>query len=106
MITLSLPELLGAIAGFILSVVAEFVPAYQSLDEQKKRLVMAVALVIAAGASYGLSCVSFIAVFLVQLFPNAALTCDQAGLSTLLGALFAALTVNQSTHALLKRSKK
>lgn len=94
-------SLLAGVAGVILSIVAEFVPAYQNLTDAAKRGVMAAAIILVAGAVYGLTC----AAWLIVIFPDLTLTCDQAGLAVLIRAILFVLMGNQATFSLLFRGK-
>lgn len=99
----TLPQLIAGVAGFLISVIAEYVPAYQNLDTKYKRLVMAVAIILAAAGSYGAACLGWLAAML----PNLALTCDEAGLVVLIQAALSALVTNQGTYTLFfKKTKK
>lgn len=101
----TLPELLAAVAGFILSVLAEYIPAYQRLDDKYKRLVMLAALIVAAALAYGFSCAPFLATLLGMIAPGVVVTCDVAGVLTLVEAFIAALAANQAAFGLLFRGK-
>ncbi len=96
-----LTALIAAIAGIIVSIVAEFFPSYQALEDKWKRVTMAVAIIVAAGASMGLACSGWFAL----LVPGIALTCDQAGVVMLIQAIVATLVSNQATFSLLFRGK-
>jgi hypothetical protein len=96
-----LSTLLAAIAGLLLSIVAEYVPAYQQLEDRYKRLVMGLALVLVSASMYGLSCAGW----LVLLLDVDLVSCDQAGVVALVKAFLAALITNQTTHSLLFRGR-
>ena len=87
-------EQLAVAAGIVLSLLFSYVPGlndwYQALDATKKRLIMLGALLVVAGAAFGLSC--------WPAFPEPVVTCDQAGAYGLLKALFASLVANQTTY--------
>jgi hypothetical protein len=99
MLPKDLPTLIGAIAGFIMSILVE-IPGikakFDSLSTPMKRLVMSALLVVGAGIAYGATCLGWLG----MLFPNIPLTCDEGGLAVLISALFAALTANQATYSL------
>lgn len=88
------PELLAAIAGIFLSLLFSYVPKfatwYNPLDGTKKRLIMLGLLVVAAGATFGLSCAGIVH----------GITCDQPGALQLASAFIFAMIANQSTNAL------
>lgn len=94
-------SLLAGVAGVLLSIAAEYIPAYQNLTDSAKRGVMAGAIVVVAAAVYGLTC----AAWLTVIFPDLTLTCDQAGIALLIRAVLATLMGNQSTFGLLFRGK-
>ena len=88
------PEILAAIAGIFLSVLFSYVPGfatkYNPLDGTKKRLVMLGLLVLAAGATFGLSCANIVK----------GVTCDQPGAIQLASAFIFAMIANQGANAL------
>ena len=92
---------LAGIAGAILSLFFEYVPGVAGWFEGQsaivKRIVMSVALVVAAAVVYGMACAGLLGAL------NWSLTCDEAGLTQLLGVLFAALATNQTFHLLIKK---
>jgi len=88
------PEILAAIAGIFLSVLFSYVPGfatkYNPLDGTKKRLIMLGLLVLAAGATFGLSCAGIVK----------GVTCDQPGAIQLVTAFVFAMIANQGTNAI------
>lgn len=93
---------LAGIAGTILALFFEWFPGVAGwFDKQTpiiKRVVMSASLIASAGVVYGLACAGLLADL------NWNLTCDEAGLTKLLGILFAALATNQTFHALIKKT--
>ncbi|MDX9956263.1 MAG: hypothetical protein RBT75_19360 [Anaerolineae bacterium] len=91
-------EFLSSIAGAILSLLFSYLPGlsgwYDQFDANRKRLVMAALVILVAAGAYGLACSGFGVDF------GMALTCDRAGLITLIQAVIAALIANQATYAL------
>jgi hypothetical protein len=89
-------DLLSSIAGSLLSLLCAYAPGladwYGRLETTEKRLVMLALLALAACGSFALACSSWGAEW------GLTLTCDQAGLSGLIRALFLALTTNQATY--------
>jgi hypothetical protein len=89
-------DLLSSIAGSLLSLLCAYAPGladwYGRLDPTEKRLVMLVLLALVASGSFALACSSWAAGWGITL------TCDQAGLSGLVRALFLAITTNQATY--------
>ena len=92
---------LAAVAGALLSLLFEYVPGVAGWFENQaaitKRIVMSAALIVAAGVVYGMACAGLLGAL------NWNLSCDEAGLTQLLGILFAALASNQTFHALVKK---
>ena len=92
---------LAGIAGALLSLLFEYVPGiapwFEKLPAVGKRVVMSAALIVAAGLVYGLACAGLLGAL------NWNLECSEAGLTQLLGILFAALASNQTFHALVKK---
>jgi hypothetical protein len=88
------PELLASIAGVVLSLAFSYVPGlnvrFALLEPTVKRLIMAGLIVLVGAAAYGLSCVGW----------WATVTCDQAGIETLIAAVIAALISSQATYML------
>lgn len=88
---MSTDELAGT-AGILISLACSYVPGladkYAALDGTQKRLVMLLALVLAAALVYGLSCANVVAV----------ITCSQRDLVGLLRTVVLAIVANQSTY--------
>lgn len=88
------PEVLSGLAGAILSLLFSYVPGlsdwFAKFDSKQKSGIMALAIVIVAGAAYGLSCAGVIA----------AIECSQQGLVKLAQVIFAALIANQSVYSI------
>jgi len=88
---MSTDELAGT-AGILISVACSYVPGladkYAALDGTQKRLVMLLALILAAALVYGLSCANVVAV----------ITCSQRDLVGLLRTVVLAIVANQSTY--------
>ncbi len=85
-------ELLSAIAGSLLSLLFSYVPGasdwYGGLEPTKKRLVMLVALVLAALGAFALSCADVYNL----------VSCDREGVIKIVEAFYAALVANQATY--------
>lgn len=83
---------LAAVAGVVLSLACSYIPGlsdwFATLDSNKKRLAMAVLLLVSAVGVFGLSCGNLIAT----------ITCDRAGVMGLIQAFIAALIANQATY--------
>lgn len=92
-------EQLSAIAGIVLSLAFSYVPKlndwYSALAGTTKRLVMAVVLLLVAGASLWLSCANIIL----------SIACTQAGLLSLINAFVMALVANQATYMITPLKK-
>jgi len=90
------PELLASIFASLLSLLMSYAPGfsawYTPLGGAAKKLVMLALLVVIAAACYGLACADLGALLGLNL------SCDAAGLNTLLSCLLAALAANQSTY--------
>jgi phage-related protein len=88
------PELLASIAGVVLSLAFSYVPGlnvkFALFEPTVKRLIMAGLIVLVGAAAYGLSCVGW----------WATVTCDKAGIESLIGAVIAALIASQATYML------
>jgi hypothetical protein len=95
------PELLSAIAGIALSLLASYLPGFsewfERLQPTHKRLVMLGLLVAASAASVGLACAG-----LGEALGLPAEACSTNGVILALRALIAALTANQAAYALTK----
>jgi hypothetical protein len=91
------PELLSAIAGIALSLLASYCPGFSAWFEQleavHKRLVMLGLLAAASAAIVGLACAGLAGL------PAA---CDQGGLILALRAFILALAANQSAYLISK----
>ena len=88
---MSTDELAGT-AGILISVAVSYVPGladkYAALDGAQKRLVMLLALVLAAALVYGLSCANVLAV----------ITCSQRDLVGLVRTVVLAVIANQAAY--------
>lgn len=95
-------DFLSGLVGVFLSLVFSYVPKlnekFALLDETYKRLIMLGLLVVTSAAIYGLTCVGWSGDVGIQL------TCDKAGLISLLRALAAAAIANQTAYALSPRA--
>jgi hypothetical protein len=100
----SLPAVLAAIAGALLSLLAGLTPAYNRLPGAHKRLVMAGLLALAALAVYALACLGNQVSLGTPGTP--AVSCDQPGLLSLIEAFLAALTANQATFLISAKSNQ
>jgi hypothetical protein len=87
---------LSALAGVLLSLGFSYIPGlsdwYAGRTPTEKRGIMALAIVVVAGATLGLSCAGILA----------GVTCDQAGAIGLIKAVVAALVANQATFLISK----
>jgi O-antigen/teichoic acid export membrane protein len=85
---------LSAIAGVILSLAFSYLPGLSGWFDEKnpteKRLLMAVVLLVATAAIFGLSCAGVLTVA----------SCNQPGALGLVSALIAALVANQATYTI------
>lgn len=85
-------ELLGSIAGIVLSLVFSYVPGlsgkFAQLESSLKRLIMAALLLIVAAAAFGLSCAKVFAT----------VECSEAGALGLVKVFVLALVANQSAY--------
>lgn len=90
---------LSAIAGIVLSLAFSYLPGVSSwfdkLDPTRKRLTMAVVLLVASSAIVGLSCAGVLG----------AASCDQSGVIGVAGAFIAALVANQSAYLISPQPK-
>jgi hypothetical protein len=88
---MSTDELAGT-AGILISLACSYVPGladkYAALDGTQKRLIMLLALILAAALVYGLSCANVVAV----------ITCSQRDLIGLLRTVVLALVANQAAY--------
>jgi hypothetical protein len=89
-----------AIAGFLLSILLEYVPGFapwfNALEDNYQRLVTFVALLVVVAGAFALSCVGWEQIY----------TCDDLGAKDALYAFVAALVANQATHPLLPRKSQ
>jgi len=96
------PEILTSILATILTLSASYFPGfsgwYASLDGTKKRLFMAVGLLVITAGIFGIACAGFGSLIGVSI------TCDLAGGWLALKAYLAAIAVNQSVYLLSKPS--
>lgn len=87
-------ELLGSVAGVVLSLLFTYVPGlknkYGALDGTYKRLIMLGLLVLAAAGAFGLACAGWGDSFGITF------TCDEAGARELVQVFIVALVANQS----------
>lgn len=94
--------LLANIAGAVLSLAFSYIPGlkdwYDPLDANKKRGIMALALLAVTGAVFGLSCATW-----VDLGWN--ITCDVNGVFGLLKVFVGALLANQAVYMLSPRDQ-
>lgn len=90
---------LAAIAGILISLLFSYVPGlqdwYSAKDSKTQSLIMLAVLVVAAFATYGVSCAGW--------WPS--VTCDQAGIKALVEAFVAALISNQATYVISPQLK-
>jgi hypothetical protein len=88
-------EKLAELAGILLSLAFSYVPGlrekYDALDGIYKRLIMGGALLVVAGAVFGLSCAGIIG----------DVVCTEAGAVGLVRVFIAALIANQATYLLV-----
>lgn len=94
-------EMLGAIAGVVVSWLFSYTPKlkewYDKQTSAQKGAIMFLAMVIVSGAVYGLSCAS-------SPF-NLGVTCDQAGIWKLGLVLFYAILGNQAAYLMSPQKK-
>lgn len=90
---------LAGITGFVLALFFEWFPwvsgKYEQMNEQGKRLVMILALLIVTVAIFALGCWTTSPVHMV--------TCDETGAWNLATMFVLALATNQSGHSLFKK---
>lgn len=89
------PEMLGGIAGIVLSLSFAYIPRmnvkFAELTPETKRLIMLGVLLVTSGAIYGLNCGGVI---------STGVTCDRAGIIQLGSIFLYAVVLNQSTYGL------
>jgi len=89
------PEMLGGIAGIVLSLLFAYIPKlnvkFAELTPEAKRLIMLGVLLATSGAIYGLNCGGVI---------STGVTCDRAGIIQLGSIFLYAVVLNQSTYGL------
>ena len=97
-------DTISGAAAVLWAVIFAYLPKLNTkfavLDETYKRLIMLGILAITAGGAYGLACAGW----LTALF-STTLTCDQAGLQTVIRAFILAVIANQGTYMILPRTK-
>ena len=97
-------DYLASVAGVVLSLAFAYIPKlkdwYDLQGPQRKAQVMAVALILVAGAALGLACAQ------IATLTGAAITCDVPGVVALVKVLIAALVANQATYLLMVRPFK
>lgn len=90
---------LSALGGVALSLIFSYVPGlsdwFNAKEPTVKRLLMALLLLLLAGAIFGLSCAGVLTVA----------SCDQPGALGLVSAFLAALIANQATYQISPRRK-
>ena len=91
-------ELLGSIAGIVLTLAFSYIPGLSDLFDKllptQKQAVMGGLLLAVALAVFGLSCGGVVS----------AVTCDKPGALGLLSTLIAALVANQAVYKLTRRA--
>ena len=94
-------DLLTEIVAIAMSLAFSYVPGlntwYEGLSKEVKQMTMGIALIIAAGAVFGLSC-GGVLVGLVE--------CTQSGVLGLVKVLIEALIANQAAFLITKKFKK
>ena len=93
---------LSAIAGILLSLIFSYVPQvqewYGAKDSKTQSLIMLGLLALVAVATYGISCAGW--------WPGlTSVTCDQAGIKSLIEAFVAAVIANQATYVISPQKK-
>ena len=95
---------LATFAGVIISLAFSYVPglntAFAALATETKRAIMLGLMVLVAAVAFGLSCAG------IGTTIGVSVTCDQAGLTGLVMALFYAAVANQTTYALSNLPKR
>ena len=96
-------EALSSISGVLLSLAFSYIPGlsrwYGSKDEDVKRLIMLGLIVLTGAAVFGLACGGLASDF------GIGLTCDKAGVISLLKSIGAAAIFNQTAYALTPKSQ-
>jgi hypothetical protein len=91
---------LAGVAGIILSLLFSYIPKlqlwYDPLDPKTKSLIMLGALLLTTAGAYGLSCSGW------WIF----VTCNQAGVKSLVEAFVVALIANQATYVIAPQVAK
>lgn len=92
-------ETLSAVAGVVLSLAFSYVPGvrewFDALDATRKRLIMALSLVIVSAGVVALSCWNI----------TPLVTCNQDGVVALVSAFIAALVANQSAYLITPKAR-
>ena len=87
-------NVIASLAGALLALLFGYAPGvrpwYEALEPTRKALVMLVLLAVAAGVLYGAACYTPLGA--------AGITCDEAGLWTVVRLFLAALVANQATY--------
>ena len=95
------PELLTAVFAALLAILFDWFPPvaqwYDTLSVLKKKQMMGAGLVLIVAVIYGGACVSIF---------SGTVTCDKAGITSLVYSILIALGVNQGTHSLAKPVKE
>ena len=86
-------QLIAAIAGALISLIATLMPSFHALPAARKQLVMAGAMLAVALSSFGWSCWANAEILALPDVP-----CDLPGLADILAAFLTALMANQSTY--------
>ena len=92
-------ETLSAVAGVVLSLAFSYVPGvrewFDALDATRKRLIMALSLVIGSAGVVALSCWVI----------SPLVACNQGGVVALVSAFIAALVANQSAYLITPKAQ-
>ena len=87
-------NVIASLAGALLALLFGYAPGvrqwYEALEPTRKALVMLLLLAVAAGVLYGAACYTPLGA--------AGITCDEAGLWTVVRLFLAALVANQATY--------
>ena len=88
------PEVISGLAGALISLACSYIPGlsdwFGALTAKQKSGIMAIVLIVVAGAAFGLSCAN-----VIQSIP-----CTQDGLVRLAQTVFAALVANQAVYSI------